>query len=229
MASGDQETQNADILQRILNAVEKDHRQRWVEIACALVLSLATVASTWCVYQSSQWNGEQTLLLNDVDVAESKRAQSELEAVQQRAFEASMFISFAQAYNNDDLKMADFLYQRFRPEMKNAVDAWSATKPRINKDAPRSPFVMKEYVQESLTKSEEFAVQVKTLRKRAEEADQVSDTYLTVTLFLAIVLFLAGFAGVIDGYRLQRMLITFSIVIFIISILMFVRLPVILV
>ena len=38
------------LLQRILASVEKDQRSRWAEIACAVVLSLATVSTAWCAY-----------------------------------------------------------------------------------------------------------------------------------------------------------------------------------
>ncbi len=52
-----------DILRRILDAVEKDQRQRWVEIVCAIVLSLATMASAWCAYQATLWGSRVTVVV----------------------------------------------------------------------------------------------------------------------------------------------------------------------
>ena len=53
----------ASLLQRVLKAVEKDKRTRWVEITCAVVLSLATMSSAWCAYQATLWGGVQTFRL----------------------------------------------------------------------------------------------------------------------------------------------------------------------
>ena len=44
-----------------------------------------------------------------------------------------------------DQPRADFYAERFRGEFKPAFDAWLATKPLANPDAPPSPFEMAEY------------------------------------------------------------------------------------
>ena len=46
-----------ELLQRILKAVEPAKRKPWFELACAIVLALATTASAWCAYQSKLWGG----------------------------------------------------------------------------------------------------------------------------------------------------------------------------
>ncbi|HKD37284.1 MAG TPA: hypothetical protein VKB78_10795 [Pirellulales bacterium] len=48
-----------ETLRRILEIVESGHRRTWMEVACAIVLSLATTCSAWCAYQSKIWSGEQ--------------------------------------------------------------------------------------------------------------------------------------------------------------------------
>jgi hypothetical protein len=48
-----------ELLRRILNAVEPAKRKPWFELACAIVLALATTASAWCAYQSKLWGGAQ--------------------------------------------------------------------------------------------------------------------------------------------------------------------------
>jgi hypothetical protein len=50
-------------LSQILKAVEKDEREHWMEIASAILLALATVATAWCAYQSTLWAGVQTFRL----------------------------------------------------------------------------------------------------------------------------------------------------------------------
>jgi hypothetical protein len=41
--------------------------------------------------------------------------------------------------------LSDFLYGRFPPALKTATDAWLATRPLQNPEAPSSPFVMPDY------------------------------------------------------------------------------------
>lgn len=50
---------------RILEAVDRDHRGRWVEIASAVILSLATMSTAWCAYQATLWSGVQTFRRTD--------------------------------------------------------------------------------------------------------------------------------------------------------------------
>ena len=54
--------------------------------------------------------------------------------------------TFSQWVNaQDQTELADFYFARFRSEFKPAVDAWVATRPLQNPDAPLTPFRMPEY------------------------------------------------------------------------------------
>ena len=87
--------QTAAMLQRILDAVEKDDRNRWVEIACAVVLSLAMLASAWCAFQSTLWSGVQTFRLAAANKAGRESSKFTLAALQMRAFDAAMLINWS--------------------------------------------------------------------------------------------------------------------------------------
>src|SRR5271167_1722620 len=84
--------ETAALLQRILTAVEKDEHSRWVEIPCAVVLSLATMSSAWCAYQATLWSGVQTFRLAAAQKAGREGAAVHMEALQLQAFDASIFI-----------------------------------------------------------------------------------------------------------------------------------------
>src|SRR5512137_2816833 len=86
--------QTSELLQRILKAVEPAKPKRGFEIACAIVLSLATTASAWCAYQSKLWGGAQMARANAAVRANRESAVNSLAAMQLRAFDASMFIAF---------------------------------------------------------------------------------------------------------------------------------------
>ena len=80
-----------ELPRRILSAVEPAKPKRGFEIACAVVLALATTASAWCAYQSKLWGGAQMARANAAVRAGREGAVSSLAALQARAFDASMF------------------------------------------------------------------------------------------------------------------------------------------
>ena len=170
--------ETAVLLQSILAAVKKDKRRRWVEISCAVVLSLATTASAWCAYQASRWSGVQTFRLAEANKASREGADLHLVAVQERAAEAMLLLSYLQAKSQGDQRLEKLLYDRFPPEMKPAVEAWLKTDPFNNPAAPYSPFKMAEYVQAELTaakaKMEMFAQKQASARRRTGTATTTS-------------------------------------------------------
>lgn len=145
--------ETAALLQRVLEAVEKDKRKRWVELTCAVVLSLAAMSSAWCAYQATLWAGVQTFRLAAANKAGRESSTASIEALQVRAFDASMFISYIQARNEGNERQEKFLLQRFRPEMKKAIEAWLKTDPFNNPAAPLAPFKMAEYSQQELAEA----------------------------------------------------------------------------
>jgi hypothetical protein len=118
---------------------------RALEIVSAVLLSLATVASAWCAYQSARWNGVQAVSFSAANGARTESVRKSNEALQLASIDVGMFLEFAAAYSEENQFLMEFIMERFRPEMKPAVQAWIATEPLINPDAPSSPFAMAEY------------------------------------------------------------------------------------
>jgi hypothetical protein len=206
------------MLRRILNAVEKDKRKRWVEICCAVVLSLATVCSAWCAYESSRWSGVQSFRLAAANKAGRDSSAANLSAVQVKAFDASMFISYMQAKHDGNQKHEQFLFQRFRPEMKKAVEAWLKTDPFNNPEAPPSPFKMAEYSQHE---SDEAARQSELSAREqaaAQHANETSDAYVLLTVLFASVLFFGGIASSLDSRRVRIAVVLIALVFFVVTV-----------
>ena len=193
----------AAILERILQAVEKDQRRRWVEIVSAIVLSVATTASAWCAYQATLWSGVQTFRLAAANKASRDASAANLAAMQARSFEGTMLIAYLEARTRGNKDLEKLLYDRFRPETRDALVAWLKTDPLHNPKAPLSPFKMKEYVQPEM---EEAAIQSKQFEEKhaaALEANHTSDAYVLQTVLFASVLFFGGICGTFDSYRLR--------------------------
>ena len=66
-------------------------------------------------------------------------------ANRQGQIDVALFTQWVDAYARDETELAAFYRKRFRAEFKPAFDAWVATKPRTNPDAPLSPFAMPQY------------------------------------------------------------------------------------
>jgi hypothetical protein len=210
--------ETAAILQRILVAVEKDHRNHWVQITSAIMLSLATTASAWCAYQSTLWGGVQTFRLAAANKASRESSSAILAALQTRVFDASVGINWMQAKSEGNARQEKFLFDRFRPEMKRAVEAWLKTDPFNNPEAPLGPMKMAEYVQPELAEAkrqEELSAQEFA---RAMQANQTSDTYVLLTVLFASVLFFGGIAGMLDARLLRISIMTIALVLFVVTV-----------
>jgi len=215
-----------ELLRRILNAVQPAKTKHGFEIACAVVLALATTASAWCAYQSKLWGGAQMARANAAVRAGREGAVNSLAAIQARAFDASMFISYIQARLDHNNAVESFLAQRFRPEMKTAVDAWFKLDPLNNPAAPLSPFRMSEYAQ---AETAEVARQEKIAADAlasARQARQFSDDYVLLTVVFASVLFFGGIARAFDSSPLRTVLAILAVLLFLGTLVVLTTMPI---
>jgi hypothetical protein len=81
--------------------------------------------------------------------------------------------------------LADFLYQRFSPPLITATDAWLATQPLKNPDAPATPFQLAEYVVPQKNQAKELDALADQKFRQANEANDRSDKYVLLTVIFA--------------------------------------------
>ena len=203
-----------ELLRRILSAVEPAKPKHGFEIACAIVLALATTASAWCAYESKRWGGAQMVRTNVALRAGRAGAVHSLAAMQERAFDASMFITFMQARIEGNKALESFLGQRFRPETKPAVEAWLKLEPLNNLKAPPSPFHMAEYSQKEVAEVARQEELVANAMAAAREARLISDDYVLLTVVFASVLFFGGIARAFDSRSLRLVLAALAVLLF---------------
>lgn len=195
-------------------AERQARRDRWLEIISAILISLATVASAWCAYESARWNGVQALSFSVANSARTESVRMSNAALQLTSIDVGMFVQFATAYSEDNQFLWDFLYDRFRPEMKSALDAWIALEPLKNPDAPSSPFAMDEYKSAAMDESDRLLSLAEQNLKEAQQANQTSDNYVLLTVMFASVLFFGGISTKFDQFWIRVALIAFAILIF---------------
>ena len=191
---------------------------QWLEIISAVLLSLATVASAWCAYQSALWGGEEMVSYNAASAARTESVRMSNHAIQLASIDVNMFTQFVGAYSNGDEFLVDFLMARFRPEMRTAVEAWIATEPLINIDAPASPFDMAEYQSEAQNESDLLLEETYQYLEKAVQADKLSDDYILLTVIFASVLFFGGISTKFKSIKIRFGLIAFSSLTFLITV-----------
>jgi hypothetical protein len=202
---------------------ENTRFDRWVEFISAIILSLATVGTTWCGYQVAQWKGQTASYSSKANTANLQAAQLANRGVIADSRNVGLFVEWAAAIGQENHEFANFLYARFPPELAIATDAWLAFDPLSNPDAPLSPFDLPEYHLEDLAESERLFGDVEAYRAQSGEASQIADRYLLLTVLFASVLFFGGISGkfkskIIDlGMTMVSILLFSTVVVILIS------------
>jgi hypothetical protein len=168
----------------------------------------------------------QTFRLAAAGTAGRKSTQSTVVAMQGRAVDASMLISYMEAKARNDGTMEEFLYRRFRPEMKVAVDAWLKTDPFNDPAAPPSPFKMAEYQQPELAAAVKQDQSFDENYAHAQWANQTSDRYVLLTVLFASVLFFAGIGGTFNSALLRASAFAIASVLFVTTVGLLVSMPI---
>jgi hypothetical protein len=175
-----------------------------VEVIATVLLALAAVATAWSGYQATRWNGETTKATSRTSAIRIDAARAQGLAEAQKEVDVATFIQWVDAYAQGETELTDFYFRRFRAEFKPAFNAWLATKPLTNPNAPLTPFVMPQYVlaaeQEVAQLDAEDKVSSATVRRNVQRA---SNYVLGVVLF-AVALFFAGMSTRLGDARLRR-------------------------
>ena len=179
------------------------HGRSLQELVVTVLLVVAALGTSWSSYQATRWNGEQAAAAGRTSAVRIDAARAQSLAQAQTQVDVATFIAWADANRQRDVRLAAFYVQRFRPEFRPAFDAWRATRPFADPDAPPTPFAMPEYQLASRTDadaldaaSEAGSAQVRLYIQRS------SDYVLTVVLY-AIVLFFAGMSTKLTNTRLK--------------------------
>ena len=212
-------------LQRILAAIEKDNASMGGNHLRHRA-SLASMSSAWCAYQATLWSGVQAFRLAAANQANRDSAAAALTALTTRAFDASMFISYMEAKHEGNERHEKFLFTRFRPETRKAVEAWLKTDPFNNPEAPLGPFKMAEYVQPELAEAKQHDERFAQEFAAAQRANSSSDTYVLLTVLFAMVLFFGGIAGTVESRRLRITILAIALAVFAVTLVALATMPI---
>lgn len=192
--------------------------RKWAELIETIILTLATFATAWAGYQASQW-GNAASTLDIRSTALLIEASKHLGRAQQlELLDVGLFTDWVDATAAGDASLAGFYRDRFRDEFRPAFDAWLATRPLDNPDAPGSPFEMVEYRPAAL--DEALALQDEAARaaQSAEIIDGYGDRYTLLTVILAASLLLAGLGNRFEWEELRAFIVGAALLVLLLSV-----------
>jgi hypothetical protein len=167
-------------------------RERWLEIAAALMLSLATLGIAWSGYQAAKWSGLQARRYTQASTARSFANRAATLGAQDRTQDLLNFNRWLEVTTDGNTQLSNLYERRFRPEFRPAFLKWQAEDPLHNADATPSPLLEPNYKLANVEKSDKLNKLGDVRFEQGKEATENADNYVFVTVFFAIVLFFAG-------------------------------------
>jgi hypothetical protein len=203
----------------------RERRDRLVSISEAILLSVVALLAAWSGYAAAKWSTESRVGLAEASALRSKANRADLKAIAVRNFDSSTFDAWFTAYTLGNQKAMTIAERRFRPGFRVAFDAWRATKPETNPNAPRGPTYMPQYRQPGLRVAATLDRQADEAFASGEDAGTTSDKYIRTTVFLASVLFLVGISTRFPLRSGRYALVGLGAVLLVISFVLLLQLP----
>ena len=198
---------------------------RIVQIGEAVLLALVTITAAWAGYAAAKWGTASRIDIAQSSTLRNLATRDDLTAISLRNFDSSTFNAWFIAWTLNNPQKEAVAVRRFRPEFRVAFDAWMATDPLHNPNAPPGPTYMPQYKLPAQTQANALD-NLASAKFTAGNADaQVGDNYVRITLFLAAVLFLVGIGSSFQLHGVRYALITFGSVLLILSVVLILRQP----
>jgi hypothetical protein len=163
-----------------------------VETVATVLLALAAVATAWSGYQATRWNGEQTKASSRTNAIRIDAARAQGLAEAQKEVDVAVFLQWVNAYAQRQTDLTTFYERRFREEFKPAFNAWVATRPLTNRNAPLTPFVMPQYVIAAEEEAERLDAEAEVSSAVVRRNIQRASNYVLGVVLFSVALFFAG-------------------------------------
>jgi TRAP-type C4-dicarboxylate transport system permease small subunit len=186
-----------------------------LDIAAAILLALAALATAWSSYQASRWNGEQATTASRANASRTNAARAAESAANQTQIDVATFIQWIDATGRGDGPLAQFYEQRFRPEFRPAFDAWLAQHPLTNPQAPSTPFATPEYQLAAAADARRLDAQTDVLAAAVPRNVQRATNYVLGVVLFAVALFFAGMSSKVHGRTARATLLAAGAIVFV--------------
>jgi Na+-translocating ferredoxin:NAD+ oxidoreductase RnfD subunit len=192
-------------------------RRDKVELVATVLLAIATVATAWSGYQSTRWNGEQAKAGGRSNALRIESAKAAGLANAQTEVDVASFTQWVNAYTLHQAALEDFYFKRFRPEFKPAVDAWVATQPLKNPNAPATPFAMPQYKLAARAQADQLEAQAEVFAAAVRRDIQRASNYVLAVVLFASALFFAGMSTKLTSHKLRIAMLSIGCAVFLLT------------
>ncbi len=189
----------------------EDRWERKIDTAVVITLAVASLLAAWGGYQAGIWSSEKTTAITEAEIKQIDATRATTVGYQEMQIDIAMELNWLRAMHDKNTDLAAFYESRFSPHLARAFDAWQATDPLTNADAPPDPFSMPEYQVPQLQAAAELDEAAHLAFVEAESAGATGDAYVLATLLLAVVLFFAGVSTKIGWRPAQLALLGLSL------------------
>ena len=214
-----------------------------VELVATIAIAIATILTAWSAFQAGKWGGTQAINFSEAGAARTESTRADTTAGQLIQIDVAMYLDWVEALASEAKEgeipsieaglteaipgtVSGFLRLRFRDEFVPAVNAWVATDPVNNSDAPKTPLEMEEYVVAKSIEADELSALADEKSQDAREANQNGDNYVLTMVLFASVLFFAGVSSKMGSHRNQILMLSFGVVVLVVGIVILSSLPV---
>jgi hypothetical protein len=202
-------------------AGEVASHDRLIGISEAVVLSAVTLIAAWSGYSAARWSTASELKLAEASTIHTEASRAFDRALTLRVGDATTFNAWLGAYTSGSRDAAAVARRRFRPEYRAAFEAWLATKPFANPDAPPGPQSMPQY-EPTDAAAARLDASAESLFAEGEHAAAHSDDYVRTTVILGSVLFLVGISAhfPVRGARIGLLGVSVALLVFAIALIL---------
>ena len=206
--------------------VSQPAKRDWVELAATVLLALAAVATAWSSYQAARWNGEQAKASAATNKARIEAARASDLANAQTEIDVATFTQWVDAFARGERFLTNFYRERFREEFKPAVNAWIASRPLRNPDAPLTPFAMPQYRLAARAEAARLDARAEELSAQVRRNIQRSTNYVLGVVLFAVALFFAAMSTKLTTPHLRTAALALGALVFFVAFVWIVTSPV---
>ena len=174
---------------------EGERRGTWISILEAVILSLVAVLAAYSGFAAAKWSTTSSVSLARSSSLRAQANRADTEAIVTRTLDSVSFNAWFSAFSVGNKHAEELAQRRLRPGYRPAFEAWLATDPAHNPNAPPGPSYMPQYVIPEQQRADALTKTADVSFARGSRAGENADKYVRDTVFLATVLFLVGISG----------------------------------
>jgi hypothetical protein len=207
-----------------------ERRQRVLDSWTAIILAVAAVCAAWASFQASQWSGAQSDAQSVSAIARADSGRAATAATADTILDSQMWLSWLGSVSAKDEVKANFLSQRFSPQLALAQKVWLSGVQLDGQGVPvvvpkGTPLDLPSYVVPKQVEADHDAAVAEAQLAYADVAASNSTKFVLLAVLIALVLFFASVATKFTGPKVQVLLSVVALLLLLVSAVRMVVLP----